>query len=174
MEDVGRLLDIRDAAFPEQVQNVHLADGDVPQPPGLAGVPEHAVDAGAGLQLVVVDLVIHLLEVGLLQHHREDGAKKLGLPPVPLLPGQDIGAGIIVHHVGVLVGDGVEKPAGGRLHLILSVAPHTLPVAQLVPLLVVHHPAFQIGLALLISVQDGLGLLNFLPADGRFKLLLIH
>ena len=119
----------------------------------LPRIPEDAVDAGAGFQLVVHDPVIGVLKVLLLQNHRQDGAQGLGHFPVPLLPGQHIGARIVVHGLGVLVGNGVEEPAGGRLHLTARTSSDAFPVPQPVPLLIFDDPPLQVGLALPVAVQ---------------------
>ena len=66
VEDVSRLLDIRNAAVPVQIQYIDPPDGNIPQPVQLVGIPEHAVNARAGFQLVVHDPVIDLLKILLL------------------------------------------------------------------------------------------------------------
>ena len=140
MEEVPAALDVSNAALPEQVQDVHLPDGDVTQALHGIGIPQHGVDAGTAFQLVVTDLVVDLLKIVLLQNHRDDGAEDFGLLFVIGSPGQDIGAGKIVHGIGVLVGDAVKEPGGAGFHCLLGAGAHTLPVAQLEPLLVFNDP----------------------------------
>ena len=153
VKHIPRLLDVRDPALPVEVQDVDPPDADVPQALQLFRIPEDTVDAGAGFQLVVHDPVIGVLKILLLQDHRQDGPQGLGLFPVPLLPGQHIGAGIVVHGLGVLVGNGVEEPAGGRLHLAARTSSDAFPVPQPVPLLIFDDPPLQVGLALPVAVQ---------------------
>ena len=153
VEEVAGVLNVRDAAFPEEAEYIHLPHGNVTEAVQFLFVPENAVDAGARLQLVVPHIVVDFLKIVLLQHHRHDGAEHFRLRLVSGFPGQNVGGGEIVHGIGVLVGDGVEQPAGRRLHLILFLFAHALPVAQLVPLLVFHNAPLQIGLALFVAVE---------------------
>ena len=167
MEYIFRALDVGDAAFPKQVQHIHLPYRNVAQSIEPPGIPEHAIDAGAGFQLVVIDFIVYLLKFRLLQYHRQHRPQKGGLAPVTFLPGQHIGAGEIVHGIGVLVGNGVKQPAGAGLYLCLAMPPHTFPVPHLVPLGVVHHPALQVGLALLVAVEGGTGHANLRCPNGQ-------
>ena len=154
IEDVSRLLDVRNAAFPIEIQHVNAVDADVAQAVQLVRVPEDSVDTRTGFQLVVHDPVVGVLKVLLLQNDRQDAAQDLGQLLVSLLPGQHIGPGEIVHGFGVFVGDGIEQPPRGGLHRASRPPAHTFPVAHPVPLLVLNDPPLQVGLALPAAVQD--------------------
>ena len=150
-EKVGRGLDIRHARLPVEHEQVHGPDGDLSHAaPGLR-VPEHALDPGALLELAPPGVAVHLLIVRLFQHHGQHAGKRLCRRLVVLGTGQDVGTGVVVHRVGMLVGDGVEQPAAGRLgfalhHGVLVV----LPVSHPEPQLVVHNAFVQRGFSGLV------------------------
>ena len=56
VEHVPALLNIRDARFPKQVNQIHAGDINVAEAVVLACVPKDAVHTGAALDLVVKDL----------------------------------------------------------------------------------------------------------------------
>ena len=175
MKHIPAVLDVGDAAFPEQVQKIHLPDGNVPHPPEGLRVPEHPVDPGAGFQLVVPHIGVDPLKAALLQLCREDCGEHFRLGPVPLLPGQDVGGGEAVHGVGVLGGDGVEEPAGGRLHGGGLPLAHGFPVAHPVPAFPLQDPPFQIRLALPVAVQGLQRYAHLFRPNGRlFFFLFCH
>ena len=66
----------------------------------------------------------------------------------------------------MLVGDGIKQPGRIRLHRVLFTFAHTLPVPELIPLLIFDDPFFQIGFALLVPLQNILGLMDLLSTDG--------
>ena len=175
MKHIPAVLDVGDAAFPEQVQKIHLPDGNVPHPPEGLRVPEDAVDPGAGFQLVVPHVGVNLFKAALLQLCREDGGEHFRLSPVAFLPGQDVGGGEAVHGVGVLGGDGVEEPAGGGLYGGRLSLAHGFPVAHPIPAFPLQDPPFQICLALPVAVQGLHGHAYLLRPDGRlFFFLFCH
>ena len=109
------------------------------------------VDPGALLELAPPGVAVHLLIVCLLQHHRQDAGKHLCGLRIVCRPGQNIGGRVIVHGIGVLVGNAVEQPPTGRLGLALH---HgvlvVLPVSHPEPQLVVHNALVQRGLSGLV------------------------
>ena len=150
-EKVGRGLDIRHARLPVEHEQVHGPDGDLSHAaPGLR-VPEHALDPGALLELAPPGVAVHLLIVCLLQHHRQDAGKHLCGLRIVCRPGQNIGGRVIVHGIGVLVGNAVEQPPTGRLGLALH---HgvlvVLPVSHPEPQLVVYNAFVQRGFSGLV------------------------
>ncbi len=109
-----------------------------PTPPRRR-VPEDAVDAGALLELAPPGIAVHLLVVRLFQHHRQHAGKRLRGLPHRLPPGQHVGVRVVVHGIGVLVGNAVEQPPAGGLRLaghhgVLVV----FPVSHAEPQLVIH------------------------------------
>ena len=68
-EKVRRCLNILHARLPVEHQQVHGADGDLAHAAVLFRVPENALDAGALLELAPPCVAVHLLVVGLFQHH---------------------------------------------------------------------------------------------------------
>ena len=167
LKQVPAVLDIFHARLPEQVQQIHPPDGNIPQSVELRLVPEDTVYPCAAFELVVPCIRVRLLEFVLLQDHRHDSRQHFRLGFVALLPRQDIGRRIVVHSIGVLVGDAVEQPAAGGLHWVVLI-PHLLPVPHLVPLLVFNDPALQIGLAALVALQHLSGLQHAVPVNGLF------
>ena len=53
IEDVPALLDIRDAGFPEEVNQINAGNVDISEAVVLTRIPEHAIHAGAALNLIV-------------------------------------------------------------------------------------------------------------------------
>ena len=157
-EEVLRILNVPHSRLPEQVQQVHPADGNISQPAQLTRVPEHAVGGAAAFELVPPGVGIGAFELILLEYHRQDPCQLSGLLAVALLPGEHRGLRVAVHGVGVLGQDAVHQPAAGGLGVggvtSLSVFLHLLPVAQLPELLVVDDAALQVRLALLVLFQD--------------------
>ena len=151
---MGRGLDIRHARLPVEHEQVHGPDGDLSHAaPGLR-VPEHALDPGALLELAPPGVAVHLFIVCLLQHHRQDAGKHLCGLRIVCCPGQDVGGRVIVHGIGVLVGNAVEQPPAGGFglvlhHLVLAV----LPVPHAEPQLVIDQAFVQRRLARLVALQ---------------------
>ena len=179
-EQVPAGLQIRDPRLPEDVQDVHKPDVHVSQAVLERLVPEHTLGAHAVLQLVPGRLGIGMLILVALKYHRQHGAQCLGVALVLALPGQHVGLRVVVHHVRVLVADGIEHPGGGGLRSGLLaggrlLAPDHVPVPQLPPPLLLHDPGLQVGLAPLVVLQGldgplhGLFVNGALPHDrGRF------
>ena len=168
-EKVGRLLNIVYARLPVEHQQVHGPDGDLAHTAPLLRIPEHAFDSGSLLELAPPGVAVHLLIVSLFQHHGQHAGKRLCRCLVVLGTGQDVGTGVVVHRVGMLVGDGVEQPAAGRLgfalhHGVLVV----LPVSHPEPQFVVHQALVQRGLARLVPLQDLRSLSHLFRPDGQF------
>ena len=166
-EEVGRVLDVLHARLPVQHQKVHAPDGDVPKALPQRRVPEDALDAGTLLELAPPGVAVYALVVGLFQHHRQNVGEELCRLLVVLRPRQHVGLRVVVHGVGVLVCNGVEQPprAGGALALHHPVAV-LLPVAQLVPFLVVDDPLVEAGLGRFVLLQHSHRLADLLLADG--------
>ena len=168
-EKVGRRLNIVHARLPVEHQQVHGPDGDLAHTAPLLRIPEHAFDSGSLLELAPPGVAVHPLIVSLFQHHGQHAGKRLCRCLVVLGTGQDVGTGVVVHRVGMLVGDGVEQPAAGRLgfalhHGVLVV----LPVSHPEPQFVVHQALVQRGLARLVPLQDLRGLSHLFRPDGQF------
>ena len=127
------------------------------------------------LELFPPVIRIRLLEAVALQHHGQHGAELLGLVAVTLLPRQHVRLRVIVHGVGVLVGNAVEEPARGRRRLetralvLGELGAHDLPVPDLVPLLILDEPLLQIGLAALVLPEGVRGLLYLFGADAPLR-----
>ena len=51
-KEIFRVLDVPDPRLPEQVQQVHSADGNIPQSPQLSRIPENAIGGAPAFQLV--------------------------------------------------------------------------------------------------------------------------
>ena len=165
MEEMARLLDVLNARLPEEIDDVHLLDADIAETVQLATVPEDAVYARTSLELVVPYIAVGLLKFALVKDYRDDGGQHLSLALIPLLTGQNVRGREVVHRVGMLVGNGVEQPSRGRLHILLLLLPHTLPVTELVPLLILNDPRFKVGFTLLVLLQSLIGSLYLLLAD---------
>ena len=168
-EKVRRCLNILHARLPVEHQQVHGADGDLAHAAVLFRVPENALDAGALLELAPPCVAVHLLVVGLFQHHGQNAGQHPRRLLVVRRAGQHVGGRVIVHGIGVLVGDGVEQPPARRLGLALH---HRVlvvfPVPHPEPQFVVHQPLVQRSLARLVLLQDGRRLRDLLRADGQF------
>ena len=179
-KQVAGLLNVGDAGFPEDFQQVDGADVDVAQAVVLGAVPEHAVYRRSVFQLLPPVVGVGLLELVVLQHNRQNGGEGLCALLVAALPGQHHRLRVIVHGVGVLVGDGIEQPGRRRLRpsardlpgLAAVLPPDGFPVAQLPPQLVLYNAGLQVGLALLVSGQNVDGLCHLLLADALCALRL--
>ena len=170
-EKVGRVLDVLHARLPVQHQQIHAPDGDVPESVPQRRVPEDALHAGPLLELAPPGVAVHALVVGLFQQHRQDLGEELCRLLVVLRSRQHVRLRVVVHGVGVFVGDGVEQPprTGGALALHHPVAV-LLPVAQLVPFFVVDDPLVETGFGRLVLFEDGHCLADLLLADRRFTI----
>ena len=167
-EEVRRGLNVIHARFPIEHQQIHRADGDLAHAAALFRVPEHALDAGPVLELPPPSVAVDLLIIGLFQHHRQDARQRLCGLFIVRRAGQDVGRGIVVHSIRVLVGDGVEQPSAGRLRLALH---HWVlvifPVSHPEPQFVVHQPFVQCGLARLVFLQGRRRFRDLFRPDGR-------
>ena len=170
-EKVGRVLDVLHARLPVEHQQSHAPDGDVPKALPQRRVPENALDAGTLLELTPPGVAVHALVVRLFQHHRQNVGEDLCSFLIVLGSRQHVRLRVVVHGVGVFVGDGVEQPprAGGALALHHPVS-ILLPVAQLVPFLVVNDPLVETGFGRLVLFEDGHRLADLLLADRRFTI----
>ena len=165
-EQVRALLNVAHARGPVQHQQVHALHADVAKAPSQRRVPEHTLHAGAGLELAPPGVAVHLLIVALLQNHRDDLRECLGRFFVVRRPGQNVGLRVVVHGVGVFVGNAVEQPPAGGLglalhHLVFAV----LPVSHAEPQLVVHNALVQRRLARLVFLQGLPRLCDLLRPD---------
>ena len=168
-EEVPAVLQVRHPRLPEELEQVDAADADVPQAVFLALVPEHAVGRRAVLELLPPAVGVDLFVLVLLQDHRQHRAQNAGALLVALLPGQHHRGRVVVHGVRMLVDEGVKQPRarGPCLARSAFVPADHLPVPQLPPQLVLHHPVFQVGLPALVLGQRRLGLGQFFLPDGR-------
>ena len=171
-EQVRRFLHVHHARLPVQHQDVHALDGDVSQAAALCRVPEHALHAGALLELAPPGVAVGLLVVGLFQHHRQHLRKDLRRLLIVRRSGQYVRFRVVVHRVGVFIRDGVEQPPArrGRLtlhHLVLVI----LPVPHPEPQLVVHDPGVQRRLAALVPLQQLRCLRHLFGADDFFQIV---
>ena len=175
-EKVGRVLNVRHARLPVEHEQVHGPHGDVSHAAPLGRVPEDAGDAGALLELAPPGVAVHLFIVCLFQHHRQYAGQRPGRLLVVCRPGQHIGFRVVIHGIGVLVGDAVEQPPAGRLGL----AGHhgvraVLPVAHAEPQFVVHQTLVQGRFARLVALQDLHCLCHFCCTHRqRFVLIIVH
>ncbi len=135
VEHVPRGLQTAHARLPVQAQKLDLSNVDVAQPVRAVRVPEHAGHARAALELRPPYVGIHLLVFVQLHHHGQDGAERLRVGRVAFLARQHIRLRHVVHRVGVLVRDAVQKPRARGLR-VAGIAPHRRPVPQPVPLFV--------------------------------------
>ena len=154
VEQIRRVLNILHAGLPVEHEQVDTAHRNVAQPAARRRVPEDAGNASALLELAPPDIAVHLLVICLLQHHRQHAGKRLRCGLVVCRPGQHHGLGVVVHGVGVLVGNAVEQPSAGGLRL----AGHqrvavVFPVSHAEPQLVIDQALVQRRLARLVALQ---------------------
>ena len=72
MKKITALLDIRNTGFPVEIQQIHLAYGDIAKPVQLALVPNDLADACSRLSLLPHDIAVCALIVVLFQDARDD------------------------------------------------------------------------------------------------------
>ena len=178
-EKVFRILHIRHSRLPEQIQQIHPPDGDVPQPAELSSVPEHTVHRAPGLELVPPRRRVRPLELVLLQNHRQNPRQLRCLLAVARLAREHRRLRVAVHRVRVLREDAVDEPAARRLRIVRIAAPpllfHLLPVAQLPELLVVDDAPLELNLPLAILLEDLRRAPDLLAPDPRRQdLRLLH
>ena len=174
-EKVRRCLDILHARLPVEHEQIHGPDGDLAQAAVRFRVPEDALDAGALLELAPPGVAVHLLVIGLFQHHRQDAGKHPRSLFVVCRAGQHVRGRVVVHRIGVFVGDGVEQPPAGRLGLALH---HRIliifPVPHPEPQFVVHQPFVERRLACLVLLQNSRRLGDLFRPDGQFFTFKFH
>ena len=168
VEQIRRVLNILHARLPVEHQQVDAAHRNIAQPAACRRVPEDAGNAGALLELAPPNVAVHLLVIRLLQHHRQHAGKRLRRGLIICRPGQHHGLGVVVHGVGVLVGNAVEQPPAGRLRL----AGHqrvtvVFPVSHTEPQLVVDQALVQRRLACLVALQRLQRSRRLCRADGQ-------
>ena len=154
-EQVRAVLHVLHARLPVQHQDVDALDADLAQSAPRRRVPEHALHAGSGLELAPPGVAVGRLVVALLQHRGQDLRQHLGGRLVVRCARQHVRLRVVVHGIGVLVGNAVEQPPAGRLrlafhHLVLVV----LPVSHPEPQLVFDDAFVQRGLARLVLLQQ--------------------
>ena len=155
IKHVLRLLDIRHARLPDQIQHIHRPDRDIAQPAQLLLVPVHAPYARALLHLLPARVGVDLLKVVLLQNAWDDRREHLRLHPVVRLPRTDIRPRIGRDRVRVLAHDHVEQPPGRRPVVIqIALVRKLPPLPQLPPVLVGDDAPLEILPALLVAAQD--------------------
>ena len=154
VKQIRRVLNILHAGLPVEHEQVDAAHRNVAQPAARRRVPEDAGNAGALLELAPPDIAVHLLVIRLLQHHRQHAGKRLRRGLVVCRPGQHHGLGVVVHGIGMLVGNAVEQPPAGGLRL----AGHqrvtvVFPVSHAEPQFVIDQALVQRRLACLVALQ---------------------
>ena len=150
-KQVPALLNVLDPRLPVNVQQVKIVDINVAQPIFLLRVPPDEIRAGTVLQLAPPGICIHFLKLRRLHDAGENGGQLLGLLLVSRLSRKHVRLRVVVHRVGVLVGDGVKQPCGGRLrHIRVELLPHGLPVPHPIPKLILFQAVFQQALAVLV------------------------
>ena len=175
-EKVRRRLDVLHTRLPVEHQQVDTAHRNVADATPCRRVPEDAGDPGALFELAPPAVAVHLLVVSLLQHHRQNAGKRPRRLLVVGRPGQHVGFRVVVHGVGVLVGDAVEQPPAGRLglarhHGVLVI----FPVPHAEPQLVIDQALVQCRLSGLVALQSlhRLGHLCFAHRQS-FVLVFVH
>ena len=174
-EQVRRVLNIFHARLPVQHQQVHAPDADLAKPAARLRVPEHALHAGAGLQLAPPCVAVHGLVVALLQHRGQDLGKRFCCFLVVLCPRQHVRFRVVVHGIGVLVGNAVEQPSAGRLGLALHFLVFVIfPVPHAKPQFVIHNALVKGCFSGLVFLQNVVCLADVLFPDhllcGQFRL----
>ena len=165
VEYITALLNVHNTGLPKEIDDVYLSDRNITESVQFGIVPKDAVHTCSRLELVVLHIGVGLLKLILIEDNGNDGRKHLSLCLISLLTGKDIGRGEIVHCGGVFIRYTVEEPCRGRLNVILLVS-HTLPMTELVPLLVVNDFLLKVGFAFLVLVKSQSSLLHLLLADG--------
>ena len=178
-KQVPAVLDVGDARLDEQIEHIDKGDVDIAHAVLQPVVPKGPLCRHAMLELVPGSIGIGLLVVVPLEDHRQNGAQRVSIALVIPLSGQHAWLGEVVHHVSVLVGDGVKQPGRGGLGPVgdclglllgLGLATDDIPVAQLPPALLLHNAVFQGAFGLLVLLQRGNGLGDLFLADGRLCL----
>ena len=175
-EEIRRSLDILHARLPVEHQQVHAAHGDIPQPAPHLRIPEDAGHSGALLEFAPPAVAVHLLIIRLLQHHRQYAGKRPCRVLIVCRAGQDVRFRVVVHGVGMLVGDAVEQPPAGRLTL----AGHhgvgvIFPVPHAEPQFVVHQALVQRRFSGFVPLQGLHGLSHLCFAHRQsFVLKIFH
>ena len=174
-EQVRRVLNIFHARLPVQHQQVHAPDADLAKPAARRRIPEHALHAGAGLQLAPPCVAVHGLVVALLQHRGQDLGKRFCCFLVVLCPRQHVRFRVVVHGIGVLVGNAVEQPSAGRLGLALHFLVFVIfPVPHAKPQFVIHNALVKSCFSGLVFLQNVVCLADVLFPDhllcGQFRL----
>ena len=165
-EQVRAVLHILHARLPVQHQDVDAFDADLAKAPSRRRVPEHALHAGACLQLPPPCVAVRGLIVALFQHRGQDLREHLCGLLVVRCARQHVRLRVVVHRVGVLVCNAVEQPPARRRglalhHLVLVV----LPVSHPEPQLVLDDALVQRGLARLVLLQQVVGLAHLVLTD---------
>ena len=156
VEKIRAVLHVAHPRLPEHVQKVDALDGDIAEAARLLGVPAHAVDARAGLELLPHPVGVGLLKGVLLQDHGQDLGEDARLGPVVGLAREDVRLGVGVHGVGVLGDDHVVQPPGYGLKAVGSLMAFSLlgAVAELPPVFRRHGAPLDAGLPGLVLLQN--------------------
>ena len=171
MEQMRRLLDIRNARLPEEVDKVNLLDTDVPKTVVLATIPEYSLGASAMLEHIPRDIGVGLLIPVLLHNHRNDSGELRCLGLVIRLSRLYITRRIRIHHITVSALDTAPQPCGCRLELLLRILLVDIPpLSQLPELFVCNNLLFESRFTGLVLLKD-VGCLQYLV---RTNLLRLH
>ena len=168
VEEILAVLNVGNARLPEQIQQIHREDGDIPQAVQLGRIPHHLVNARAGLQLRPQRIGIGILKAVLLHDHRHDGGQHLRLFLVVRFSRQDVRLWICLYAVRVLRHDDVVQPARLGAEAAVKKAGILLllrVVAQLPPVLRGYHAALQPCLAGFVLQQGLCQLLQLFLVD---------
>ena len=164
VEYITRSLNVCNAAFPKQVDEVDFFNADIADTVELGFVPEHSIYARTGFQFVLPHLTVCTFKICLIEYNGDDRCEHFRLSLVPLFARKDIRGGEVVHGIGMLVCNAVKQPCRRWLNVMLFIT-HAFPMTELVPLLVIYDPAFKVGFPLLVLLQDLVCVLYLLFAD---------
>ena len=144
VEQVFAFLDVGHARFPEEVEQIDLPDGYIPESVELGAVPEHAPSHRSLLHLRPARIGIGLLEIVLFEDHRHDAGQHRRLGAVVRLSWPDSRLRERRHGVRVLAHNDVEEPSRPPLWVVwIPARTHFLPVLELPPLLAGNEPLFK-------------------------------
>ena len=166
-KEIRAVLDVHAPRLPIQPQDVHAADCNVAHTAPRRRVPENTLNAGPLFELAPPAVRPHFFVVRLLQDHRQNAGELFCCFLVVHGPRQHVRFRVVVHRVGVLVGDGVKQPPARGLRLAVHHPVRVVfPVPHPEPFIVFDDPLFQRGLPTAVPLQNGLRLGDLRLANG--------